>query len=566
MAFYGHSLTGQNTSFSLFSPRFNSQTIAFIDLDHDGDPDVLRTFINDSVPVQWIDDDDDMKTTDLQGDMDNDCLMIDRNRDGSYGGELDLMIDWCDENGDGRADLQIVADNARLIDKGWTPGHFMISIDTDNDQVFNYIDWNTLKLEAWEHQGQCRFFQDYSGKAMFLKIHTSSFNIDDLRYNWENPFLFYDPDNDGLSEMALRFMDIPAIDLKKQYPVTLTKKVTDVRFSLDLDNDSRPENEFDFDMSLKFTGNGFGYGNHVHRYMSLRGLPDADTFFIDPRWRQMTELIYVDHEKAFDEAFKNSNWSQCWLVFDEDDDCQRWERVEFYEPKDPGSIGSNNGGLDNNPQADATGDRGEWDQDFSGKGNLYVGKFDGLIHLYGAEQGAWRIDRNARYFQGWQGWRGGGDGIPNDSFVDEPSVFPTIKYSDSDANGFTDLIEYDLNGDLLFETVISLSELGIDDRCDLRNPTGMTYHDYRKLFERVSLDLWSGAKKALIAARKNNLAIQWYSLLMNPQTAQERYCCGYWLAFSIWQDLRNQGLENKDSDFIRRVDEAYFSGDWNHLN
>jgi len=27
-------------------------------------------------------------------------------------------------------------------------------------------------------------------------------------------------------------------------------------------------------------------------------------------------------------------WDYCWFVFDEDDDCNRWERVEFYEPKD----------------------------------------------------------------------------------------------------------------------------------------------------------------------------------------------------------------------------------------
>lgn len=32
-----------------------------IDLDHDGDPDLIYTTINDSIPAIWIDDDDDMK-------------------------------------------------------------------------------------------------------------------------------------------------------------------------------------------------------------------------------------------------------------------------------------------------------------------------------------------------------------------------------------------------------------------------------------------------------------------------------------------------------------------------
>jgi len=555
----------QQTQVSLFCPSFSFNKIENIDLDQDGDPDVLRSFINDSVPVQWIDDDDDMKTGDIQGDIDNDCLMIDRNRDGRYGDEFDLMIDWCDENNDGKADLQIVADNAARTDRGWTPGHFMISIDTDGDQVFNHINWNTLRLEAWEHEGQCRFFQDYSGKTMFLKIHTSSFNINDLRYNWENPFLFYDEDNDGLSEMALRFVDAPTIDFTQKYPVTLSHKITDARFSVDMDNDTRPGNEFDFDMSLKFTGEGFDYSKHIHDFKSLRGLPAADTFFLDPRWRQMTELIYVEHKNAFKAMYKEGKWSQCWFVFDEDDDCQRWERVEFYEPKDFTKIGAKQGGLDNNPQADATGDRGEWDTDNSGKGKLYIGKFDGLIHLFGAETGAWRIDEHATYFQGWQGWRGGGDTIPHDFSDDEPTSFQTIKYSDTDNNGFIDRIEYDMNSDQKLEKPISLIELGMDDRCQLYDVSTMKYSDYRQLFEKVSTDLWKTSQKAIQVARKYKINTGWYSYYLQPKSTKEKYHFGYWLNYYLYNDLHRVGENNKDTEFLKKLDLAYFSGNWELL-
>ena len=59
--------------------------------------------------------------------------------------------------------------------------------------------------------------------------------------------------------------------------------------------------------------------------------------------------------------------------------------------------------LDNNRQSDASGDRGEWDLDNSGGGSLYVSNFDGRIHLYGAEWGAWRIDQNSFSYQGFGG-------------------------------------------------------------------------------------------------------------------------------------------------------------------
>ena len=45
-------------------------------------------------------------------------------------------------------------------------------------------------------------------------------------------------------------------------------------------------------------------------------------------------------------------------TYDEDDDCNRWERVELYQPGDPFKVGRNKGGIDSNGQADPAGDRG----------------------------------------------------------------------------------------------------------------------------------------------------------------------------------------------------------------
>lgn len=74
----------------------DKSAITYEDLTGDGTPDIIRTFILDSIPVMWIDDDGDMRYDDTEGDTDNDCLLIDLNRDGIFGGPEDLSIDWVD--------------------------------------------------------------------------------------------------------------------------------------------------------------------------------------------------------------------------------------------------------------------------------------------------------------------------------------------------------------------------------------------------------------------------------------------------------------------------------------
>ena len=552
--------------------------VTYLDLDKDGDPDVLKAIINDSIPILWIDDDDDMKYGDINGDTDNDCLLIDKNKDGIFAGPYDFSIDWSDNDGDGKADVELIVSNAgtqvrNFFDWG---ADFMYVMDVDKDQIMHYVDWNKILMQAWEHNSHANFFYDYSGNSTFLKMHASSFRINDLRYNWENPFLFFDEDGDHLTEMAIRLVDTPNFrdsvasenakkgfdKIDKNLDVNFTKKIDYAAITWDLDNDNAAGNEFDFDMSLLFKGKGFDYQNQAHYFENLKGLKGTNQFFYDKRWRNIDTLFYPDRDSAYQLIFNKGDWQECRLVFDEDDDCNRWERVEFYDPKDIFKIGVENGGLDHNKQADALGDRGEFDMDNSGKGQLYVGAFDGRIHLYGAEWGAWRIDQTAFSYQGFGGQY---DRWGRDRLQKQQDKFATVKYTDTDGNGFIDLIQYDLDGDKQFEDQVSLKALGIDDTASLINTAESDYKSLNKLFTNLSNYIWDNAQQALEIAKKYQIDTNWYAFYKQPHSIQEKYNYGYWINFYLYQDMRYGALVKKDQKLLSKIDKAYYSGHWEIL-
>jgi hypothetical protein len=550
--------------------------IKYEDLDSDGDPDLIYSFINDSIPLIWIDDDDDMKDGDQEGDLDNDCLCIDITKDGVFGGERDLCVDWTDTDNDGVAEVQVVVINGGYGLRNYFDwdADFMYIIDYgEKDGIKNFINWNELVLRAWEHNGHSNFFTDYHGNTLFLKMHGSTFRIDDVRFSWENPFIFYDFDNDNLTEMAIRLVDTPEFRPKTgekqnqkfesanpEHDVLFTKKIDYVALTWDMDNDNGQGNEFDYDMSMKFVGPGFDYSDQVHKFKNMRGLLAADKLLYDSRWRQNDELIYPDQNVSYNKIFKEGKWNYCWFVFDEDDDCNRWERVEFYEPKYLWKIGMEKSGIDNNKQADAIGDRGEFDMDNSGGGNLYIAPFDGHLHLYGAEWGVWRIDMNASSFQGYGGLYPPAKKPVRDQI--EPEKWATIRYDDTNKNGFIDLISYDLDGDTVFEEKVSFLELGIDDRASKINTGYTDYKSFNKTFKRLTNEIWNRSQVVLKAAKKMDININWYALWQQPRTMNEKYQYGFWLTFYLYKDMSHVARMKGDAALKTKLDKAYYSGDW----
>jgi hypothetical protein len=342
-----------------------------------------------------------------------------------------------------------------------------------------------------------------------------------------------------------------------QYHQQLTGKVTYAAFTYDMDNDNTPANPFDYDLTINFRGAGFDYSEQLHTFKKMRGLPAADQYFLDPRIRQLEGFIYADHKVAQKMICEKGVWNQVRFTYDEDDDCERWERVELYSPVlDPYLTGIRKCSLDSNPQSDLAGDRGEWDMDNSGHGNLYVSPLDGKIHLLGPEKGYWRVDQNAVYFQGMGGYY---DVHGTLREADPDSIqFPLVSYTDTDNNGFFDKIKFDLDGDKLVDFSYSLKELGINDVSKVYELSKMSYSDFNNLERKVAADTWKAAQEFVTLAENQGLNTQWYALLKSPKSIRQQYSQGYWLKFYLFMDAMDKAKNGNNSQLERSILNSYF--------
>ncbi|HEX3253520.1 MAG TPA: hypothetical protein VHS05_29070 [Pyrinomonadaceae bacterium] len=557
-----------------------SDEIVRLDIDHDGKPDILERWWNGK-RVRWLDENGDMLPTDTRGDQVGDVMQIDKNGDGLYDSETDINIKWADNDGDGRADLEAFVTQGREWSNGkYDPGdsHWMVFIDVEKDGVLGWLDWTKFDFgnDNWGYTDKTDWLPDYNGDAIFLKVHRPPQSLPDPRLNWENPFAFYDFDGDGASEMAMRWLDpVPALD--KDGHTNLTGVLNEAFVTFDLDNDSTKGNETDYDMSLRGAGGpGVPYRQFVHKYPALKGNPKFDGCFQWNNWRKIDELMYMPHEKSYD-AFFNARWATMYFVFDEDDDDHRWERVEMYYPMHgfggPKDIDiystkkwrrgnyaelamagpDEKPGLSGHPQADSLGDRGEFDEDNSGGGKLYVGVFDRKLHLAGAEWGAWTVDKNAEFH--------GGSKTPSPKPI-APKVEEVVKYTDTDNNGFIDTIEYDYDGDRKIDLRVSLLDYRTSsnlhpDVVPLIDTQKERWQGLNALFGKIANQAFQEALLVYHAAWRRGLTTPEMDKLASASTIGERYDHGYWLKEKVFREVR---ARVQDTQLEKDLTRLYYTG------
>jgi hypothetical protein len=540
-----------------------------VDLDNDGDPDLLEHWCSGK-RARWIDENDDMKASDVRGDISMDAVQIDRDGDACYDGPEDLNIKWADDDGDGRADVQLFG----LVMPSGT--WLMAFIDADRDGVNGYIDWTTFEFNAanWRVPPTTspthlipppNFSPDYMGNSIFLKQHRAGV-VSNPQRNWENPFCFYDFDDDGLTEMSIRLIDTAERTggSESAPELTFTGFAHHSYVALDLDNDTVKGNEVDFDISFRFfseadggKGGRIDYRGYRDQHPAMTApqwVLDARLFRFDT-WRRIDHFQYLPHDKCWEETWK-TDWARTWIVFDEDDDDHRWERVELYYPtKDVYSTArwkgrdQTTGGLPGNYQSDTLGDRGEWDDDNSGKGKLYVGRWDGKLHLHGAESGAWTVDRGATFW-------GSSPVLGNSSPRRATRVEEVVQYRDTDANGFFDEITFDYDGDRNVDLKVSLLDLAGGDKHDLVEPGKIGWQGLHELYKRISSDSFQDGLRIYRALWKKGLTTPELDDLAIASSVGQRYDHGYWLKEKIFR-LLDARLEGKSRDSLRQ---AHFSG------
>lgn len=532
---------------AIYEPR-DTPRPGIYDLNKDGVPDLLvfywrdhlTAFISDRGRLPW--------TTDLNRDWDryfsrafnigskppvtwnpersnwgSYTLLCDLNSNGRFD---DISVDYwyqvVDLDGDGDPDMER-ADRAHP-ELGLHIQKYFYDLDDDNHM--NYIDWAGPQYgDEQMYTGESSYLQDTAGNGFFSLVfekERSTF-YPDIRAAWENPIAFYDLDDDGRTEQVVRETDAPWDG---------SGRLREVECAFDIDNSGSKSSPSSLDIQLSWLGvqnKPFDYSKYVEDFPQFRGLPEADFLF--------GRRLYVRHQTVrmwmpYFDAYKIGTeldalkWNSAFLLIDEDDDDVRWE--EMFSPHE---FSGGSTPLDKHVgYDDHIGDRWESDDNYDGGGKLYIGKFDGRMHLYKADRAEWTIDYRALF-------KGSLDRPQEAPAPPDGLLYSLVCYYDTDGNGFIDKIVYGekrVGDDGSFKTV---REVNLLDFATPANP----HPDVCELFDIKTSDKLTGRKVSEWSGGKvSHLRNEAYDRLRRlfAKTAESRWSD----AVRLYQAARDSGL------------------------
>ncbi len=350
--------------------------------------------------VRVIDEDGDMRDGG-EPDYHDDLYIADWHADGT----VDAVIDYQDDDGDGDADQMgifffqahnpYVGKDALCVWWAW---------DLGDDNLLWYDVHYTYQ------QPDCQWRTHFGGDEMFVAFVLTS---DAARWEpvFENPFLFYDTDRDGESEVVLRVSG-------------RAEQVESIRYSFDADARSSRAVPHHYDFSLTALAPGC-------TLLEKTSTPGKSDLRLDARQCRTTRIRgiptgpYLAHDRAL--AFANeTRWARVLLTWDENDlntdgnyekDAHlRWEGVIAHPSRNFPQIGG--------PTCGPFNKRNEIDLAPAGPMRLYFDPADRRIHLRDADE-AW-IDVDVDF---------------------DRKVDMRYAWRDADADGILETQEIDTDGD-----------------------------------------------------------------------------------------------------------------------
>ena len=376
----------------------------YFDNDGDGKPeevwfiDIDSRHNKDKQPllVRVIDEDGD-QTLNGEPDVDSDLYIADWNADGT----VDAVVDYEDLDGDQDVDRMGVY----FYDEKYGLRVWWSSDDGDDNLLWYTVDYTY-------YQRLCEDFTHFGGDESFV-----SFRIKPGEDHWtpffENPFLFYDCDNDGVTEEVIRL-------------IGESNRVNSLRWSFDSDNDATLQHPRDYDVSISAYAAGWSlekYQSEHNNAFSDFSYPDSEGEFFTIRGFPAGPVIERNITRS---VLNETTWARVLMTWDENDfnvawtsdssyTIERWEGVVGSPQNEPGFKMPGIGWPDCGP----FNKRYEMVLKPKGPNEYYFNPADRRIHIKNSDKTWLKVDYNydkkMDMYYLWQDTN-------NDGFMDKVSI------------------------------------------------------------------------------------------------------------------------------------------------
>jgi len=313
---------------------------------------------DETLLVKVTDEDNDM-ATDGQPDRDSDLYFWDWGADGV----IDVVTDYQDDDGDNDVDQMGI-----FYEKRWKDPKDDItvwwSVDVGDDNLLWY------DVNGTYSQRDCQWRTHFSGDELFYQFRLSTDDLDWVNV-WEDPFAFYDVDDDLCSEIVVR---ISAVG----------HEVKNLRYSIDADNDAFGENTHNYDFSVTALPGpkGLSSESKTNESLMIRGVMTHPAI----PWSQTMNFG------------QNADWGKAMLTWDEinsntdenpaQDPHERWEGILNAKSKYGDFVQV--GGPPSSPYNKRVEVSGEHESPI----RLYFDEADHRFHLQDADYGYMDVDYN----------------------------------------------------------------------------------------------------------------------------------------------------------------------------